>query len=50
MTDDAIHSRIEQRHEEHELWKREAQGEATEDDRRRLDYIKVSLDQLLWDS
>lgn len=49
MTDDAIHSRIEQLvTEEHELWKREAQGEATEDDRRRLEDIKVSLDQS-WD-
>ena len=49
MTDDAIHSTIEQLvAEEHELWEREAQGEATDDDRHRLDAIKVSLDQS-WD-
>ena len=34
--------------EEHELWEREAAGNATEDDRQRLESIKVSLDQC-WD-
>jgi hypothetical protein len=49
MTDDAIHSTIEQLvAEEHQLWEREAQGEATDDDRRRLEAVKVSLDQS-WD-
>jgi hypothetical protein len=44
-----IHSRIEDLvGEEHELWQRESAGTATEDDRRRLDELKVSLDQL-WD-
>ena len=44
-----IHSRIEDLvAEEHELWQREADGAATEDDRRRLADLKVSLDQL-WD-
>ncbi len=49
MTDDAIHTMIEQLvAEEHKLWEREAQGEATDDDRQRLDAVKVSLDQS-WD-
>jgi hypothetical protein len=49
VNDDRIHSRIEQLvSEEHELWQREAAGGATEDDRRRLDSLKVSLDQC-WD-
>ena len=49
MTDDAIHTTIEQLvAEEHKLWEREAQGEATDDDRQRLDAVKVSLDQS-WD-
>jgi hypothetical protein len=44
-----IHSRIEDLvSEEHELWQREAAGNATEDDRRRLQDLKVSLDQF-WD-
>jgi hypothetical protein len=34
--------------EEHELWQREAAGEATDADRARLDEIKASLDQC-WD-
>jgi hypothetical protein len=34
--------------EEHELWEREASGEATDDDRRRLESIRISLDQC-WD-
>lgn len=34
--------------EEHELWQREADGSATDADRRRLQDIRVSLDQC-WD-
>jgi hypothetical protein len=34
--------------EEHELWRRESSGDATDDDRRRLDEIGVQLDQC-WD-
>jgi hypothetical protein len=49
MNDPQIHGTIEQLvAEEHELWEREAAGNATEDDRRRLDQLKVSLDQC-WD-
>jgi hypothetical protein len=44
-----IHARIEDLvEEEHELWEREASGSATEDDRRRLGDLKLSLDQC-WD-
>lgn len=49
MDDDQIHGRIEQLvSEEHQLWNRESSGDATDDDRRRLDQLKVSLDQC-WD-
>ena len=49
MDDGQIHGTIEQLvAEEHELWEREAAGTATEGDRRRLDELKVSLDQC-WD-
>jgi hypothetical protein len=49
MDDDQIHGRIEQLvSEEHQLRSRESAGQATEDDRRRLDALKVSLDQC-WD-
>ena len=49
MTDEQVHGRIESLvSEEHELWQREADGVATDDDRRRLDELKVSLDQC-WD-
>jgi Protein of unknown function (DUF2630) len=49
MDDDQIHGRIEQLvAEEHQLWNRESSGQATEDDRARLDALKVSLDQC-WD-
>jgi hypothetical protein len=49
VDESGIHSRIEDLvAEEHELWQREAAGTATEDDRLRLDGLKVSLDQL-WD-
>jgi hypothetical protein len=49
MDDPQIHGTIEQLvAEEHELWEREAAGDATDVDRRRLDELKVSLDQC-WD-
>jgi hypothetical protein len=49
MTDSQIHKTIEQLvAEEHELWSREAAGDAGEADRRRLEEVKVSLDQC-WD-
>jgi hypothetical protein len=49
MDDSQIHGTIEQLvAEEHELWQREASGSANDDDRRRLDAVKVSLDQC-WD-
>jgi hypothetical protein len=49
MDDAEIHGAIEQLvAEEHELWEREAAGNASEDDRRRLRELKVSLDQW-WD-
>jgi Protein of unknown function (DUF2630) len=49
MDNPQIHGTIEQLvAEEHELWEREAAGNATESDRRRLQDLKVSLDQC-WD-
>jgi uncharacterized protein DUF2630 len=49
MDDLQIHGTIEQLvAEEHELWERESAGNATDDDRRRLEQLKVSLDQS-WD-
>jgi hypothetical protein len=49
MDDPQIHGTIEQLvAEEHELWEREAAGSATESDRRRLQDVKLSLDQC-WD-
>jgi hypothetical protein len=49
MDDLEIHGTIEQLvAEEHELWEREAAGNATDADRRRLQQLKVSLDQS-WD-
>ena len=49
MDDTQIHNTIEQLvGEEHELWQREAAGNADDADRQRLDGIKVSLDQC-WD-
>jgi hypothetical protein len=49
MEDSQVHGTIEQLvAEEHELWEREAIGEASEGDRRRLRELKVSLDQC-WD-
>ena len=49
MDDNQIHGHIEQLvSEEHKLWSRESAGQASDDDRRRLEAIKVSLDQC-WD-
>lgn len=49
MEDDRVHGRIEQLvAEEHELWQREADGGASDEDRRRLAELRVSLDQC-WD-
>ena len=49
MDDSQIHGTIEQLvAEEHDLWEREAAGSSTDDDRRRLEQLKVSLDQC-WD-
>jgi hypothetical protein len=49
MDDPQIHGTIEQLvAEEHELWDKESAGNATEDDRRRLQQLRVSLDQC-WD-
>ena len=49
MEDPQIHGTIEQLvAEEHELWERESEGNASEADRRRLQGLKVSLDQC-WD-
>jgi hypothetical protein len=49
MDDSQVHTTIEQLiAEEHELWEREAAGNATESDQQRLGELKVSLDQC-WD-
>ena len=49
MDDQQIHGTIEQLvAEEHELWQRESDGQASEEERRRLQDVKVSLDQC-WD-
>jgi hypothetical protein len=49
MDDPQIHGTIEQLvAEEHELWQREATGAASDDDRARLQELKVALDQC-WD-
>jgi hypothetical protein len=49
MDDPEIHGTIEQLvAEEHELWKRESAGEATDGDRQRMQQLKISLDQC-WD-
>jgi hypothetical protein len=49
MDDAQIHASIEQLvAEEHDLWQRESAGVANEVDRRRLQEVKVSLDQC-WD-
>jgi hypothetical protein len=49
MDDPQIHGKIEQLvAEEHELWERETAGNASDADRRRLEELKVALDQC-WD-
>ena len=49
MDESRIHGTIEELvAEEHELWQRESAGGASEEDRRRLHELKVSLDQC-WD-
>jgi hypothetical protein len=49
MDDSQIHGSIEKLvAEEHDLWNRESNGTASDDDRRRLGQIQVSLDQC-WD-
>ncbi len=49
MADEQVHGRIEELvAEEHELWESEARGVASDEDRRRLEAVKVSLDQC-WD-
>lgn len=49
MDDPQIHGTIEQLvAEEHELWERESAGTASESDRRRLQDLRISLDQC-WD-
>ena len=49
MDDAQIHGTIEELvAEEHELWEREAAGGSSEQDRRRLEDLKVSLDRC-WD-
>ena len=49
MEDTQIHQRIEQLvAEEHELWQREAGGDAGADEQRRLAEVGVALDQC-WD-
>ena len=49
MDDEQVRQRIEELvAEEHRLWDAEAEGGTSEDDRRRLAELKVSLDQC-WD-
>jgi hypothetical protein len=49
MEDPQIHGSIDRMvAEEHQLWEREAAGEATDSDRQRLEALRVSLDQC-WD-
>jgi Protein of unknown function (DUF2630) len=49
MDDPQIHGAIDRMVvEEHQLWEREAAGEASDADRRRLAELKVALDQC-WD-
>ena len=49
MNDTQINGTIEQLvTEEHELWQRESAGTASDEDRARLETVKVSLDQC-WD-
>jgi len=49
VEDPQIHGSIDRMvAEEHELWQREAAGEATDSDRQRLETLRGSLDQC-WD-
>ena len=49
MDDPQIHASIEQLvAQEHELWELESSGNASDEDRRRLKAVQVSLDQC-WD-
>ena len=49
MEDARIHGEIDRLvDEEHQLWEREAAGEASDADRQRLEALRVSLDQC-WD-
>jgi Protein of unknown function (DUF2630) len=49
VEDPQIHGSIDRMvAEEHELWQREAAGEATDSDRQKLETLRVSLDQC-WD-
>jgi hypothetical protein len=49
VDDRQIHGSIDRMvDEEHQLWQREAAGEATDADRQRLEELRVSLDQC-WD-
>ena len=49
MEDAQIHGEIDRLvDEEHQLWEREASGEASDSDRQRLEALRVSLDQC-WD-
>ena len=49
MADEQIHGAIDEMvAEEHDLWQREAAGQASDADRQRLEALRVSLDQC-WD-
>jgi Protein of unknown function (DUF2630) len=49
VNDNEIHAHIEKLvAEEHELWERESQGNATDSERERMAQLKVALDQS-WD-
>lgn len=49
MADEQVHGTIERLvAEEHELWQRESSGQASDEDHRRLENVRISLDQC-WD-
>jgi hypothetical protein len=49
VDDQQIHNSIDEMvSEEHQLWERESAGEASEEDRQRMEALRVSLDQC-WD-
>ena len=49
MDDQQVHDRIEQLvADEHRLWEAESRGQATPEDRKRLEEVKVALDRY-WD-